>query len=137
MLNLLTAELHRVRRDPVCWLLLAASSLCGLFFCFECVGPLSWHFDDIFILPFYVVPAIFISLSIGREYSDGTLRNKIIVGKSKSLIFLSKVVFGIGISLSLTVAFLIPWNYLPRALASFLLKRSMRPSLATKRCLPV
>ena len=108
MLNLLTAELHRVRRDPVCWLLLAASSLCGLFFCFECVGPEYYHFDDIFILPFYVVPAIFISLSIGREYSDGTLRNKIIVGKSRSFIFLSKVIFGIGVSLSLTAAFLIP-----------------------------
>lgn len=108
MLNLLTAELHRVRRDPICWLLLAASALCGIFFCFECVGPNYYHFDDIFIVPFYVVPAIFISLSIGREYSDGTIRNKIIVGKSKSLIFLSKLLFGLGVSLSLTAAFLIP-----------------------------
>lgn len=105
MLNLLTAELHRVRRDPICWLLLAASALCGVFFS---LMSSAYYFEDMDIIPFYVVLAIFISLSIGREYADGTIRNKIIVGKSKSLIFLSKLVSGIGISLCLTLAFLLP-----------------------------
>ncbi len=109
MLNLLTAELHRVRRDPICWLLLAASTLCGVFFSLMSSDS---YFEDMHAIPFYVVLAIFISLSIGREYSDGTIRNKIIVGKSKSLIFLSKLIFGLGVSLSLTIAFLLPCMFI-------------------------
>ena len=103
MANLLAAELHRIRRDPVSWLLAAAAVISGLLFGF------SGRTDDVFVFPLFIVQAVFISLSLGREYNDGTLRNKIIAGKTKTAIFLSKLLVSLGASLVLTVLFLLPF----------------------------
>ena len=103
MANLLTAEFHRIRRDPVSWLLAAAALISGLVF------GLSGRYDDVFVFPVFIVQAVFISLSLGREYNDGTLRNKIIAGKTKTAIFLSKLLVSLAASLVFTVLFLLPF----------------------------
>lgn len=103
MANLLAAELHRIRRDPVSWLLAAAAVISGLLF------GLSGRTDDTYVFPLFIVQAVFISLSLGREYNDGTLRNKIIAGKTKTAIFLSKLLVSLGASLVFTVLFLLPF----------------------------
>jgi len=108
MANLLTAEFRRIRRDPVSWLLAAAALISGLVF------GLSGRYDDVFVFPVFIVQAVFISLSLGREYNDGTLRNKIIAGKTKTAIFLSKLLVSLAASLVLTVLFLLP--FVPLAL---------------------
>lgn len=106
--NLLSAELHRIRRDPVSWLLAAAALISGLVF------GLDGRTDDVYVFPLFVVQAVFISLSLGREYSDGTLRNKIIAGKTRTAIFFSKLLTGMAVSLVLTAAFLLPFAFLAR-----------------------
>ena len=103
MANLLAAEFHRIRRDPVSWLLAAAALISGLVFGF------SGRYDDVFVFPIFIVQAVFISLSLGREYNDGTLRNKIIAGKTKTAIFLSKLLVSLAASLVFTVLFLLPF----------------------------
>ena len=103
MANLLTAEFHRIRRDPVSWLLAAAALISGLVF------GLSGRYDDVFVFPVFIVQAVFISLSLGREYNDGTLRNKNIAGKTKTAIFLSKLLVSLAASLVFTVLFLLPF----------------------------
>ena len=108
MANLLAAEFHRIRRDPVSWLLAAAALISGLVFGF------SGRYDDVFVFPLFIVQAVFISLSLGREYNDGTLRNKIIAGKTKTAIFLSKLLVSLAASLVLTVLFLLPFIPLSR-----------------------
>ena len=108
MANLLAAEFHRIRRDPVSWLLAAAAVISGLLF------GLSGRTDDVFVFPLFIVQAVFISLSLGREYNDGTLRNKIIAGKTKTAIFLSKLLVSLAASLVFTVLFLLP--FVPLAL---------------------
>ena len=108
MANLLAAELHRIWRDPVSWLLAAAAVISGLLF------GLSGRTDDVYVFPLFIVQAVFISLSLGREYNDGTLRNKIIAGKTKTAIFLSKLLVSLGASLVLTVLFLLPFIPLSR-----------------------
>ena len=108
MANLLAAEFHRIRRDPVSWLLAAAALISGLVF------GLSGRTDDVYVFPLFIVQAVFISLSLGREYNDGTLRNKIIAGKTKTAIFLSKLLVSLAASLVFTVLFLLP--FVPLAL---------------------
>ena len=108
MANLLAAEFHRIRRDPVSWLLAAAAVISGLLF------GLSGQYDDVYVFPLFIVQAVFISLSLGREYNDGTLRNKIIAGKTKTAIFLSKLLVSLAASLVFTVLFLLP--FVPMAL---------------------
>ncbi len=53
--------------------------------------------------------AIFTSLFVGTEYSDGTIRNKIIVGHSRKNIYLSNLIVSIvvGITLELIYLFMI------------------------------
>lgn len=46
-----------------------------------------------------IVIATFTSLFVGREYSDGTLRNKIIVGCSRTKIYLSNLILVISTSI--------------------------------------
>lgn len=108
MANILAAEFHRIRRDPVSWLLAAAALISGLVF------GLSGRTDDVYVFPLFIVQAVFISLSLGREYNDGTLRNKIIAGKTKTAIFLSKLLVSLAASLVFTVLFLLP--FVPLAL---------------------
>lgn len=105
MRKLLSAEIYRCRRSVLFWLMLFASVLSGVFY-----GIVSrdGSFDDMFVVPLFVIIAIFISLNMGTEYSDKTVRNKIITGNTKTAILLSKLVFGVGTGVLFCAAFLIP-----------------------------
>lgn len=48
-----------------------------------------------------IVTAVFTALFVGREYSDGTLKNKIIIGSSRAKIYLSNLIIVITVSLIL------------------------------------
>ena len=39
-----------------------------------------------------LVAAVFISLFVGSEYSDGTIRNKLVVGHSRMRIYLANLI---------------------------------------------
>lgn len=52
--------------------------------------------------------ALFGSLFVGTEYSDGTIRNKLIVGHSRTEIYLANLIINIGAALFLCLCFLIP-----------------------------
>ena len=100
----LSAEIYRCGHSLLFWLTLSASLLSGVFYGIVSSGA----FEDVFTIPFFVILAVFISLNTGREYTDNTIRNKIITGTSKITILLSKLVMGIGIGILFCVAFLIP-----------------------------
>ena len=101
----LSAEFYRCRRSLLFWLMLFASVLSGVFYG---IVSMSGSFDDMFVVPLFVIIAVFISLNMGREYADNTIRNKIITGATKTTILLSKLVLGVGIGILFCVAFLIP-----------------------------
>lgn len=105
MRSLLSAEMYRCRHSLLFWLTLVVSALSGAFYG---IISMSDSFDDMFVVPLFVISAVFISLNTGREYTDNTIRNKIIKGAPKTTIMLSKLVFGVGIGVLFCAAFLVP-----------------------------
>ncbi len=105
MRKCLSAEIYRCGRSLLFWLMLLASALAGIFYG---IVSMSGNFEDIFVVPLFVISAAFISLNTGREYTDNTIRNKIITGTSKTTVLLSKLVFGVGIGALFCAAFLAP-----------------------------
>ena len=105
MRKFLSAEIYRCRHSLLFWLMLFASALSGVFYG---IVSMDGSFDDMFVVPLFVIIAVFISLNMGREYADNTIRNKIITGATKTTILLSKLVLGVGIGILFCAAFLIP-----------------------------
>lgn len=69
------------------------------------VGP-----DSVFFTPFLIngiLLAIFCSLFIGTEYSDGTIRNKLVVGHSRSSIVMSNFAVSAVAGLLMNAAYLL------------------------------
>ena len=116
MINLIRGELYRYRHKKFFWITLAASLLSGIVFGVSVTGFSTGrytdrgNFDDMFLVPAAVILCIFISLTIGREYSDGVIRNKLIQGKSRLQIYGSKLLVSIGVSLVLSMLFLIGFS---------------------------
>lgn len=101
MAKLLHAELRRLFKRKLFWLGIAVmfglatwATLARYYDATHLVG-MGYDTPDglLFIGATYfpIVVAVFDSLFIGTEFSDGTLRNKLIVGKSRFGIYLSKL----------------------------------------------
>lgn len=110
MRKLLYANALRLRKSKCFWL--------GLLFCVLMGGSLPLmsyinmktvqanysasyiiHLDgDCFSIAVFIgiMAAIFAALFIGTEYSDGTMRNKIIVGRTRSAIYLANLLTVVG-----------------------------------------
>ena len=101
MNRLLTGNLIRLRKNIIFWL----SLVCAM------VGPLytvlnNWYYknlwdmsmgaDTAFLLSgadyfFVIALAVVISLFVGTEFSDNTIRNKLIAGHTRVSVFLSNL----------------------------------------------
>ncbi len=53
--------------------------------------------------------AVFVSLFIGTEYSDGTIRNKVVVGQKRLAIYISNGITSAVVGLFMCVAFFLPY----------------------------
>ena len=60
-------------------------------------------FNDIYTVFAFAIFAVLISLTIGREFSDGGFRNKIVVGHTRMQLFVSEYLMAILICLILTM----------------------------------
>lgn len=56
-----------------------------------------------------IILAVFCSLFIGTEHSDGTIRNKIIVGQKRETIYLSNLITCSMIAIMICIVFFIPY----------------------------
>lgn len=101
MRNLLSANFLRLRKSFVFWLGTAFTLGVGLIACstqyreMQEIAGYTPHADNILFsgaqfLP--IVAAVFIGLFIGTEYSDGTIRNKILVGHTRWMIYLANLI---------------------------------------------
>ena len=66
-----------------------------------------------------IVMAVFCSMFIGTEYSDGTIRNKIIVGQKRAAIYLANAVTSSLVSIIMCIAFVVPYLCLGIPLLGF------------------
>ena len=96
MLNLLSAGFVRLTKSRLFWLLIAAETAWSAF-----LAWLLYYYGNIkenlylsiFMPMFYlcVAEAVLCGFYIGTDYSDGTVRNKIAVGKTRESIYLSNL----------------------------------------------
>ena len=112
MNNLLSAYFQRLIKSKLYWCLLGLMILSGIIIPilahremiaygtdYTLESRLVWHF---LIIGFIV--AIFCSWFLGTDYSDGTIRNKIIAGNSRLKIYISALLICVIASVILVVA---------------------------------
>lgn len=120
MCKCLSADFARMFRNKTFWLLFAGVFLIGAyvtlqqyFASFEVSVMSGTLFLYAVVVP--VALSVFLPLFIGREYSDGTMRNKLVVGHSRISVYLSFLV------VSFTAAFIFCVVYLSVYFAGVLL----------------
>lgn len=96
MLKLLRASFSRLRKSRILWLCMAAAFASSALFLLQIGGGEEsvWTLDEALlqVLPFLsVLYAVFIGLFLGVEYQDGTMRNKLIAGHTRSAVYLSQL----------------------------------------------
>lgn len=115
--KLLYANIMRLWKEKVFWIVIAVMFTSGV------AIPVSIKITEIrlgvlnsidpvfgqFAIFIGVVLAIFCSFFVGKEYSDGTIRNKIICGKKRGDIYLANFVTCTVVSLMLCTAFFLPY----------------------------
>lgn len=112
MLKLLRADFFCLRRSRAFWLCAAAAFALSSVYMMQAGGDsmqtLEQHLMQVFpFLP--ILYAAFVSLFLGLEYQDGTLRNKLIVGHSRGCVYLSRLLvsitgcFGIALAWALSI----------------------------------
>lgn len=117
MTKLLRAGFARLFNDRIFWICNAVMAVLGIYIAldryFATIIYDSFHEapdDAVFAFLSYggIVYAIFSALFVGREYSDGTIRNKFIVGHTRVSVFLSTfIVTAVG-NVIITLAYVIP-----------------------------
>lgn len=91
MLKLLHAGLRRYLKSAVFWLGLVATVVCGIL-----NGYMSKTgvMQDFLILIQFIIFAIMITWLVGREYDEGIFRNKVIMGHTRDIVFMSEFIIG-------------------------------------------
>lgn len=96
MNRLLRADFFRLKRETIFWLFIfLAIGIAGINIVRDYFSENYIILDKVmneFILYICLFIAIFISVFVGKEYSEGIIRNKIISGNSRKSIYLSKLV---------------------------------------------
>ena len=73
----------------------------------ENINSMDYFLNLDFVL-FGIISAVFISIFIGTEYSDGTIRNKLIAGHSRTAIYISNLLICIVAEFFMQMAYLLP-----------------------------
>lgn len=117
MSNLLRADFRRMFKSRTFYIAVALMLLAGIAF------PLVYYYDmreypeamsfkqyftDYSVYAVAVLAA-FAALFIGTDYSDGTLRNKLIAGNKRACVYLSNLLVQVFGGLALCAAYLVPF----------------------------
>lgn len=116
MRRLLRANFSRLWRDKVfliitALMLIAGTALPVIHFIDNQNNGSSWTLDSSFFSYGLFVPvllSLWTAFFIGSEYSDGTMRNKIIAGHRRSNIYLANLITGIVVGMLFDIAYIAP-----------------------------
>ncbi|MCI8447557.1 MAG: ABC transporter permease subunit [Eubacterium sp.] len=117
MNKLISAGFLRLRRDKIFWLLAAAMLVYAIAYMLNGCRTASsdkmkdyvYHLDQFYFhyaLTIGLFSAVFTSLYLGTEYSDGAIRNRLIIGHSRTCIYLSSLAISISATLFIMTAWL-------------------------------
>lgn len=95
MIKLLKAGFFRLKKDVVFWLFIFLTIGLAIFTLFRHEETKLDVLINEFIMYIGLLIAIFVSIFVGKEYSQGIIRNKIIVGHSRISIFFSNLIISI------------------------------------------
>lgn len=119
MNKLLRADFSRLFKDMVFKLSIAAAFLTGLGSALMRVknnidydGAFTMHLDKSFLplaILLVLVCSAFTSLFLGTEYSEATVRNKVIAGHGRCVICLSGLICSLAATFVIAAAFLLPY----------------------------
>ena len=110
MIKLLKAGFFRLKKDVIFWLFIFLTIGMAGFTLFRYLSVEGTYLDKIlneFIMYIGLFISIFVSIFVGKEYGQGIIRNKIIVGHSRISIFLSNLIISIVVSLLCELIYLI------------------------------
>lgn len=127
MRKLLSANFMRLKKDKIFWIGFVFMFAAGVFFPvmrymdMKQTGSIN-HIDNGFFgctLFIGIIMAVFCSLFIGVEYSDGTIRNKVIVGQNRNAIYLANFTICAVVSIIMCIAFFVPYLCIGISLLGF------------------
>lgn len=109
MSRLIFAGFSRLKKELSFWLGLCFMFIAGIYISVNTTKD--FPLEKVFFLYVVVVGlvlAVFCSLYLGIEHGDGTMRNKIITGHTKTDVYLSNLIVCISVGILFCVAFMIP-----------------------------
>ncbi len=114
MSKLLRADLLRLKKDRTFWCCMIAAIVYAVFMCMTAYhNSVKYDADlsmDDCLMKIYlfsgIFAAVFCSLHIGTEYSDGTMRNKLVVGRTRTAIYLSNAIIAIGVNILFSIVYM-------------------------------
>lgn len=117
MVKLLSANFLRLKKDKLFWAAVILMAALGVFFPVrKYLDTLQSHYIENLDSGFFawtlfigVIMAVFCSCFIGTEYSDGTIRNKIVVGQKRGTIYLANLIVSSAAGIVICAAYLIPY----------------------------
>lgn len=107
MSRLLSANFYRLCKNKVFWLELIFTFVFSICICFMNYSPKiqltenRLYLDDVFFTFYQIIGIVYaagISMIVGTEYSDGTIRNKVIVGHTRTHIYFANLITSIAVS---------------------------------------
>ncbi len=117
MSKLLSANFMRLKRDKFFWIGIAFMFAAGVFFPvmkyadMKQTGAINNIENGFFACTLFIgiIMAVFCSLFIGTEYSDGTIRNKIVIGHKRASIYLANFITSAIVSIAMSLMFFLPF----------------------------
>lgn len=109
MSRLLMSNFSRLKKGKLMWIYLYTMLFIGLFTILNANSDVEIE-NLIFVVTIIngFLSAVFTSLFIGTEYSDGTLRNKLIIGHKRTTIYLANLITVLIVTTITAIAYLVP-----------------------------
>lgn len=117
MSKLLSANFMRLKKDKFFWYGMIFMFAAGIFFPVMrytdmrqtgCVNNLDNGFFGCALFISIIMP-VFCSLFIGTEHSDGTIRNKIIIGQKRTFIYFANIIISSFVGIMMCLTFFVPY----------------------------
>ncbi len=112
MYKLLNAGFSRLMKNKIFWGIVIITIIIALGLVLNRISSSGFFENEIepvltnyiYFIGFFI--AIFTSLFVGTEYSDGAIRNKIVVGHTRKNIYLSNLIISIAVGLFIEIVYL-------------------------------